>query len=153
MATTGVAAVAGGVVVVATGGGPGGAGAAPARTGAARAGRSEEGGVDDSLLVVGQADLLEEQHVVSPGKRGEDGGVGDVVGSVGEARVEATQEGEDELRVHGVADVAEGGGLDLQALAVCRDGVALHHGVELVEEEDGTWLCYDRHSLQPSQPS
>jgi hypothetical protein len=75
------------------------------------------------------------------GERGKKSRIGDVVGGVRDARVEAAQEGKDELRVlHGMADVAEGGSLGLQALAVCRDGgVALHHGVELVEE-DGAWL-------------
>lgn len=71
--------------------GPGGGGAAPARTSAARAGRSEKGGVDDGLLVVGQAEFFENQHVVGSGERGKNGGVGDVGGGVGEARVEATQ--------------------------------------------------------------
>jgi len=66
-------------------------------------------------------------------------GVGDVVGGVGEVRIEATQKGEDELRVlDKMADVAKSGGLDLQPLAVHRDGaVTLHHGVKFVEEEDG----------------
>jgi hypothetical protein len=40
-----------------------------------------------------------------------------------------------------MADVMEGSGLGLPALAVCRDGrVALDHGVEHVEEEGGAWL-------------
>jgi hypothetical protein len=62
--------------------------------------------------------------------------------------------GEDELRVlDGMTDVVKGNGLGLQALAVCGDGgVALHHGMKLVEEEDGMWLLVgaedllDRHS-------
>uniref|UniRef100_A0A0A9DQH6 Uncharacterized protein n=1 Tax=Arundo donax TaxID=35708 RepID=A0A0A9DQH6_ARUDO len=63
-------------------------------------------------------------------------------GSVGEARIEATQKGENELRVlHRMADVAKSGGLGLQPLAVRRDGaIALHHGVEFVEEENGARL-------------
>ena len=65
----------------------------------------------------------------------------DVVRSAGEARIEAAQEVEDELRFgDGTADVAEriGGGLHLLAVLV-DGGVALGHGVELVTQEDGTW--------------
>jgi hypothetical protein len=94
---------------------------APARAGAARPSRGEEGGAGHRLVIVGETELLERQHVMSPGKCGKDGGVGDVVGGVGEARVEAAQKGEDELRVrHRMADVAKSGGLDLQSLAVRR---------------------------------
>ena len=76
------------------------------------------------------------------GECGKYNGVGDVVGGVGEARIEATQKGEDELRVlDRMADVAKGGGLGLQPLVVRRDGaVTLHHGVKFVEEEDGARL-------------
>ena len=76
------------------------------------------------------------------GEWGKYSGVGDVVGGVGEARIEATQKGEDELRVlDRMADVAKSGGLDLQPLAVRRYGaVTLHHGVKFIEEEDGAWL-------------
>ena len=79
---------------------------------------------------------------MGPGECGKDNGVGDVVGGVGEARIEAAQKGEDELRVlDRMADVAKSGGLDLQPLAVRRYGaVTLHHGVKFVEEEDGTRL-------------
>jgi hypothetical protein len=34
---------------------------------------------------------------LGPSKRGKDGGVGDVIGGVGEARVQVVQEGKDEL--------------------------------------------------------
>jgi len=79
---------------------------------------------------------------MGPGECGKDSGVGDVVGGVGEARIEATQKGEDELRVlDRMADVAKSGGLGLQLLVVRRDGaVTLHHGVKFVEEEDGARL-------------
>jgi hypothetical protein len=40
-----------------------------------------------------------------------------------------------------MADIAEGGSLVLSELVVCQDGrVALDHGVELIEEEDGALL-------------
>jgi hypothetical protein len=99
---------------VTTRGGRSSGGAAPAQAGVARASRGEEGGVGDGLLVVGQAELLENQHVVDSGEHGKNNEVGDVIGSVGEARVEAMQEGEDELRVlHEVDDVTEGDSLDV----------------------------------------
>ena len=45
---------------------------------------------------------------MGPGECGKDSGVGDVVGGVGEARIEAAQKGEDELRVlDRMADVAK----------------------------------------------
>ena len=51
---------------------------------------------------------------MGPGECGKDSGVGDVVGGVGEARIEAAQKGEDELRVlDRMADAAKSGGLDL----------------------------------------
>ena len=80
-------------------------------------------------------------NVMGPGECGKDSGVGDVVGGVGEARIEATQKGDDELRdLDRMADVAKSGGLGLQPLAVRRDGaVTLHHGVKFVEEEDDAW--------------
>jgi hypothetical protein len=78
-------------VVGATRVGPGGGGAAPTRAGAARAGHNEEGSVDDYLLIVGQAKFLKNQHVMGSGECGKNNGVGDVVGGVGEARIEATQ--------------------------------------------------------------
>jgi hypothetical protein len=53
VATTGAAAVADGVAIVATEGGPSVVGVTPAWTGAARDSRSEEGSVDDGLLIVG----------------------------------------------------------------------------------------------------
>ena len=56
----GAAAVAAGVADVSARRGPGGGGATPARTCTARVGHGEEGGVDDGLLVIGQADLLED---------------------------------------------------------------------------------------------
>ena len=70
-------------------------------------------------------------------ERGKYNRVGDVVGGVGEARIEATQKGEDELRVlDRMADVAKSDGLDLQPLAVRRYGaVTLHHGVKFIEED------------------
>ena len=56
---------------------------------------------------------------MGPGECGKDSGVGDVVGGVGEARIDTVQKGEDELRVlDRMADVAKSGGLDLQPLAV-----------------------------------
>ena len=69
----------------------------PARAGAARAGGGEEGGAGDRLFVVGETELLECQHVMGSGECGKYSGVGDVVGGVGEARIEAAKEGEDEL--------------------------------------------------------
>jgi hypothetical protein len=84
-----VAAIAADVGVVgATRVGPGGGGAAPTRAGAARASRSKEG---IYLFIVGQAKFLENQHVMGSGECGKNNGVGDVVGGVGEARIEATQ--------------------------------------------------------------
>ena len=48
------------------------------------------------------------------GERGKYNRVGDVVGGVREARIEATQKGEDELRVlDRMDDVAKSDGLDL----------------------------------------
>ena len=69
--------------------------------------------------MVGQAELLKNQHVMGSSEHGKNGRVGDVIGGVGEARVEAAQQGEDELRVlHRMTDIAKSGDLGIQALAV-----------------------------------
>ena len=48
------------------------------------------------------------------GECGKYSGVGDVIGGLGEARIEAMQKGKDELQVlDRMADVSKSGGLDL----------------------------------------
>ena len=43
-----------------------------------------------------------------------------------------------------MTNIIEGGDLGLQALVVCQDGgVTLHHGMKLIEEEDGAGLLVD----------
>jgi hypothetical protein len=76
VSAAGAATVAAGVVAVTTRGGRSSGGAAPAQAGAARASHGEEGGVGDGLLIIGQAELLENQHVVGSGERGKNSGVG-----------------------------------------------------------------------------
>ena len=52
-----------------------------------------------------------------------------------------------------MTDIAKSGSLGLQVLAVCRDGVvALHHGVELVDEEDGARLLVGAENLLDCGP-
>jgi len=90
--------------------------------GAARAGGGYHSGGRRGLLIVGEAQFLEGEHLARPGKGGQHGGVGDVVGGGAEARIEAAEETEDELLVvDGFADVPEGSGLDLERLAVFVD--------------------------------
>jgi hypothetical protein len=115
---------------------------APTRASAARPGDGEEGGAGNRLFIVRETELLECQYFMGSGECRKDNGVGDIVDGVGEVRIEATQKGEDELRVlHGMGYIAKSGGLSLQPLAVRRDGaVPLHHGVEFIEEKDGAWL-------------
>jgi hypothetical protein len=119
--------------------GRGGGATTPARAGTTG---GDEGSAGSNLVVVGEAQLLESEHVVRRDECGEGCVVGDDVGRVGEARVEAAKEVEDELGVlHGVADITEGVGGGFHALAVGGDaGVALLHGVELVIEEGGPGL-------------
>jgi len=106
-------------------------------------------GAGDGLLIAGQPRLLEDQNVVGAGERREDGGVGDVVHGAGEARLEPTKHGEDELAaLDGMADGAEFCSLQLDALTVLRDGgVTLGERVELLEEEDGARLLVGREEL------
>ncbi|KAJ1256477.1 hypothetical protein BS78_K015300 [Paspalum vaginatum] len=100
---------------------------------------SEERGPGMDLGLVGETKFLEGELVACLCEVGEDNGVGEVVHCVGEARVDPSQEVEDELRVlHGMADIVEGVSRCLHALTGISDGgVALLHAVELVAEEDG----------------
>ena len=100
-----------------------------------------------------QPGLLEDEHVVGAGERRKNGGVGDVVDGAGEARVQATQHGEDErTALDGVADSAEFNSLQLDALTVLRDGgVALLEGVELLKE-DGARLLVGGEDLLDGDP-
>ena len=88
---------------------------------------------------VGKAELLQDKLFAGGGEVRQRVRIGDVVGGAGEARVEAAQEVEDELRVgDDAADITKrvGGGLHLLGIVVDR-GVALGHQVELVAQEDG----------------
>jgi hypothetical protein len=82
------------------------------------------------------------------------GGVADVVHSAGEARVKPTQHGENErAALHRVADGAEFNSLQLDALAVLRDGgVALGEHLELLEEEDGARLLVGGEEVLDGRP-
>jgi len=81
---------------------------------------------------------LRESIFSHPGEGRQHGGVGDVVGSSGVARVEAAEEAEDELGVLDcVTNVPEGSSLDLEPLAVLVDGrITLLQGVEFLQQED-----------------
>lgn len=71
-------------------------------------GGSDEGDVGGDLNLVCQTEFLKGEHGVCLGKAGERRRIGNVVGGVGVAEVEAAQEVEDELRFRvTVADVAE----------------------------------------------
>jgi len=111
-------------------------------------------GAGDGLLITGQPRLLEDQNVVGAGERREDGGVGDVVHGAGEARLEPTKHGEDELAaLNGMADGAEFCSLQFDALTVLRDGgVTLGERVELLEEEDGARLLVGGEELLYGRP-
>jgi hypothetical protein len=120
--------------------------AAPART-SARGGRGgarcgEEGNASSDLVFIRQAELLEDELVAGLREGGEDDGIGDVVRGSGEVGINAAEEVEGELRLlDAVADIAEGVGHHLHALAVLEDGrIALRHGMELVTEEDRPWI-------------
>lgn len=107
------AIIAGHVWVVCTSrGGCGSESTAPAGAGATRPGDGEEGGASDRLLIVGEMELLEFKHVMGSDECGKHSGVGNVVGGVREARIDATQKGEDEMRVlHRTADAEKSGSL------------------------------------------
>jgi hypothetical protein len=94
------------------------------------------------LVLVHQPQFLEDKHVTGLSEGREHGGVGDVVGRVGVAGVDAAKKVEDELRVQDeVADVAERARHGLHAPAKLGDGgFTLLHGMELVVEEDGVRL-------------
>lgn len=93
--TAGAAAIATVVTTVVARGGANSSRGAPACAGATRIGYDVEGGIGNGLLIVGQAELLKNQHIMSSSERGKNAEI---------------------------------------------DGVALHRGVELIEEEDGVWL-------------
>jgi hypothetical protein len=88
------------------------------------------------------------------GEGGEGCVVGDDVGRVGEARVEAVKEIKDELGVFNeVANITEGVDGGFHALAVRGDvGVTLLHGVELVIEEDGPGLLVGAEDVLDGDP-
>jgi hypothetical protein len=91
------------------------------------------------VAFVGKAELLQDKLFAGGGEVRQRVRIGDVVGGAGEARVEATQEVEDKLRVgDDAADITKrvGGGLHLLGIVV-DGGVALGHRVELMAQEDG----------------
>lgn len=99
--------------------------------------------------------LLQGEHVPRLGEGWETGsGVGDVVGGVGEARVEAAEDVQDKLGVlNGMADVAEGVSEGLHAAAILDDGgVALCHGVEVMTEEDPPGLLVGAKETLDGEP-
>jgi hypothetical protein len=131
--------------------GRGGGAVTPARAGTAG---GDEGSAGSDLVGVGEAQLLESEHVARHGEGGDGCVVGDDVGRVEETRVEAAKEVEDELGViHGVADITLGVDSGLHALAVGGDaGVTLLHGVELVIKEDGMGLLVGTEDVHDGNP-
>jgi hypothetical protein len=97
-----------------------------------------EGDLGQRRVGVGELVLVEEKerpHL----EEGRHGALhGDERGDVGEARVDAAEACEDQgLVSHGLADVMEGVGEGLEAVAECGDGeVALDDGAELRLEVD-----------------
>jgi hypothetical protein len=89
-----------------------------------------------------EAEFLDAEHVGGGREVGQRHSVGDDVGGGGEARVEAAQEVEHQLRGRdGVADLPECSSSALQLLGVGVDGeVALGQVVELLLEDDGARL-------------
>jgi hypothetical protein len=81
-------------------------GGAASRGGAGGARDNHHGGGYHGLLVIGETQLFEGEHLAGPREGWQDNRICDVVGSVVEARVEATEEAEDESGVlDGFADV------------------------------------------------
>ena len=82
------------------------------------------------------------KHVHRRGEGRQRPRVGDEIGGVGEARVEAVQQGEDQLTVlHGVADVAKSVGVLLQLRGVGFDReITLSRGSELLVQDDSARL-------------
>jgi hypothetical protein len=103
---------------------------------------------------VGKAELLQDKLLAGGGYVWQRVRIGDVVGSAGEARVEAALEVETELRVgDDAADITKrvGGGLHLLGIVV-DGGVALGHRVELVAQEDGVWGLVGLEEAPDGQP-
>ena len=120
-----------------------GRGRGPAgRRGIGNRSRSGKGGVGGDLVVIGEAEFLQTKHVHRRGEGRQRPRVGDEIGGVGEARVEAVQQGEHQLTVlPGVADVAKSVGVLLQLRGVGFDGeITLSRGSEILDQDDSAWL-------------
>ena len=115
---------------------------AAGRRGTGNRSRSGKGGVGGDLVVVGEAEFLQTKHVHRRGEGRQRPRVGDEIGGVGEARVEAVQQGEHQLTVlHGVADVAKSVGVLLQLCGVGFDGeITLSRGSMLLVQDDSARL-------------
>jgi hypothetical protein len=98
----------------------GGGRAAPTQGSAARSSSTgDKSRCNGHLVLVGEPKLLEGEHVAGAGEVREDRGIGDVVGGVGEVRIDAAEEVEDKLGVwDAMADIAEGIGDGFHLLAI-----------------------------------
>lgn len=98
--------------------------------------------------------LFGEEQVASPGEVRQRGGEGNDVGDSTEIVIQAAESVEDEIAVaHGMSDIAESIGRDLEALGVLGDGGrALRHGVEFLTEVDGPGVAVGREVLGDAGP-